>query len=146
MKRWFVIGMLVLGATAGGEENRNGVIKVIVEGVVAGQGSVRIALEKNAQDFESGSFDAPKYMSRIVKADGTRVTGSFTDIPYGTYAIKTFQDLDGDGKLKSGFMGAPDEPWGFSNDATGFMGPAEFGDAKFELKESEIELIIHLKK
>lgn len=140
------IGVCLLGAVAMAQDNKGGTIKVTVEGVISGQGEVRIALEKNAQDFESGSFDSPKYLSRVVKADGKKVTATFPEVPYGTYAIKTFQDLDGDGKLKTGFLGAPDEPWGFSNDASGLMGPAEFSDAKFELKESELELVIHLKK
>lgn len=140
------LGVWLLGMVAIAQDNKGGTIKVTVAGVLAGQGEVRIALEKNAQDFESGSFDSPKYLSRVVKADGEKVTASFPDVPYGTYAIKTFQDLDGDGKLKTGFMGAPDEPWGFSNDASGFMGPADFSDAKFELNTPELELTIHLKK
>ena len=147
MKFWFCLGAFwLMGIVVHGQGPNTGTIKVRVEGVLPGQGQVRIALERSAEDFDKGSIDSPKYLSRVVKAEGETVTASFSDIPYGTYAIKTFQDLDGDGKLKSGFMGAPDEPWGFSNDATGFMGPAEFGDAKFELKESEIEMIIHLKK
>ena len=130
----------------GAQENRSGTLKVKLEGVMQGQGQVRVALEKNADDFDSGSFETPKYLSRVVEAKGDSVSVTFPAVPYGTYAIKAFQDLDGDGKLKTGFMGAPDEPWGFSNDATGFMGPAEFSDAKFELDAAELELTIHLKK
>ena len=127
-------------------ENKSGTIRLKVEGVIDGQGQVRIALEKNAKDFDSGSFDTPKYLSRVEEAKGAAVSVTFPAVPYGTYAIKAFQDLDGDGKLKTGFMGSPDEPWGFSNDATGFMGPADFSDAKFELDASELEMTIHLKK
>ncbi len=130
----------------GAQENRSGTLKVKLEGVMQGQGQVRVALERNADDFDSGSFETPKYLSRVVEAKGDSVSVTFPAVPYGTYAIKAFQDLDGDGKLKTGFMGAPDEPWGFSNDATGFMGPAEFSDAKFELDAAELELTIHLKK
>jgi uncharacterized protein (DUF2141 family) len=82
----------------------------------------------------------------VEDAKGDSVSVTFPAVPYGTYAIKVFQDLNGDGKLKTGFMGAPEEPWGFSNDATGFMGPADFSDAKFELDAPELELTIHLKK
>ena len=128
------------------QENKSGTIKLKVEGVVAGQGKVRIALEKSAQDFDSGSFDAPKYLSRELDAKGETVSATFPAVLYGTYAIKVFQDLDGDGKFKTGFMGSPEEPWGFSNDATGFMGPAEFSDAKFKLDSPDLEMTIHLKK
>jgi uncharacterized protein (DUF2141 family) len=128
------------------QENKSGTIEVKVKGVIDGQGKVRVALEKSAKDFDSGSFDTAKYLSRVEDAKGDSVRVTFPAVPYGTYAIKTFQDLDGDGKLKTGFLGAPEEPWGFSNDATGFMGPADFSDAKFELDAPELELTIHLKK
>jgi len=123
-----------------------GTLKLKIEGVIPGKGQVRIALENNARDFESGPFETPRYLSKIEAAQGSTVTTSFSSVPYGTYAIKVFQDLDGDGKLKTGFMGAPDEPWGFSNDASGFMGPADFSDAKFSLDAPELEMTIHLKK
>jgi len=147
MNRWLSLGLAFLaGAAAMAQENKSGTIKVVIEGVLDGQGQVRVALEKNAKDFDSGSFDTPKYLSRVEDAKGDSVSVTFPAVPYGTYAIKVFQDLNGDGKLKTGFMGAPEEPWGFSNDATGFMGPADFSDAKFELDAPELELTIHLKK
>ena len=147
MNRWLSLGLVFLaGAAAMAQENKSGTIKVVIEGVQDGQGQVRVALEKNAKDFDSGSFDTPKYLSRVEDAKGDSVSVTFPAVPYGTYAIKAFQDLNGDGKLKTGFMGAPEEPWGFSNDATGFMGPADFSDAKFELDAPELELTIHLKK
>ena len=147
MNRWLSLGLVFLaGAAAMAQENKSGTIKVVIEGVLDGQGQVRVALEKNAKDFDSGSFDTPKYLSRVEDAKGDSVSVTFPAVPYGTYAIKAFQDLNGDGKLKTGFMGAPEEPWGFSNDATGFMGPADFSDAKFELDAPEFELTIHLKK
>lgn len=141
---WILAALVAPGLLA--QENKSGTIKVKLEGVIEGQGQVRVALEKNAKDFDSGAFDAPKYLSRVEDAKADSVSVLFPAVPYGTYAIKAFQDLDGDGKLKSGFMGAPEEPWGFSNDATGFMGPADFSDAKFELNAPELELTIHLKK
>lgn len=128
------------------QENKSGTIQLKVEGVLAGQGQVRIVLEKNAKDFDSGGFEAPKYLFRVVEAKGESVKTTFPSVPYGTYAIKVFQDLDGDGKMKAGFMGSPEEPWGFSNDATGFLGPADFSDSKFELNAPELGLTIHLKK
>lgn len=147
MSRWIGLGWVLLaGPVAMAQENKSGTIQVKVEDVVAGQGKVRVALEKNAKDFDSGSFDTPKYLSRVVEAKGAAVRATFPAVPYGTYAIKVFQDLDGDGKLKTGFMGAPEEPWGFSNDATGFMGPADFSDAKFDLNTPDLELTIHLKR
>jgi len=141
-----VVAWMVLGSVGLAQEGKSGTIKVVIEDVLDGQGQVRVALEKNAKDFDSGSFDTPKYLSRVEDAKGDSVSVTFPAFPYGTYAIKVFQDLNGDGKMKTGFFGAPEEPWGFSNDATGIMGPADFSDAKFELDAPELELTIHLKK
>jgi len=147
MRIWLSLALVALaGAISHAQENKSGTIKVTLEGVLDGQGQVRVALEKSAKDFDSGSFDTPKYLSRVEDAKGESVTVVFPAVPYGTYAIKAFQDLNGDGKLKTGFMGAPEESWGFSNDATGFMGPADFSDAKFELDAPELQLTIQLKK
>ncbi len=53
------------------------------------------------------------------------------NIPYGEYAITTFQDMDGDEKLTTGFFGAPKEPFGFSNNfKPRFKGP-KWDDCKF---------------
>ena len=147
MNYWLCLTLVFLtGAVAMAQENKSGTIKVVIEGVLDGQGQVRIALEKNKKGFESGDFEKPDYLSRVVEAKGDSVGVTFPAVPYGTYAIKVFQDLNGDGKLKTGFFGAPEEPWGFSNDATGIMGPADFSDSKFELDAPELELTIQLKK
>ena len=37
----------------------------------------------------------------------------FKDVKTGTYGIRCFQDLNGDGKLNRGMFG-PSEPWGMS--------------------------------
>lgn len=48
------------------------------------------------------------------------------DIPV---AIAVFQDIDGDGKLSKNSIGIPTEPYGFSNNARGILGPPSFSDA-----------------
>lgn len=35
-------------------------------------------------------------------------------------------------------MGIPKEDYGCSNEASGFMGPPKWNDAKFELKENKV--------
>lgn len=53
------------------------------------------------------------------------------DLPPGQYAIKAFQDLNGNDKLDTNWLGIPNEPYGFSNDAMGVMGPPSFTQAGF---------------
>jgi uncharacterized protein (DUF2141 family) len=56
-------------------------------------------------------------------------------LPSGTYAIQYYHDINSNGKLDTGAFGIPEEGYGSSNDARGFMGPPDFVDMIFELKE-----------
>lgn len=68
-------------------------------------------------------------------------TVSFNEIPSGTYAITYYHDENDNGKLDTGMFGKPEEGYGYSNDARGFMGPADFEDQLFEINSNlEISL------
>jgi uncharacterized protein (DUF2141 family) len=51
----------------------------------------------------------------------------------GRYAIKSFHDVNGNGKMDANPFGMPTEPFAFSNNARGSMGPAAWADAAFEI-------------
>lgn len=57
----------------------------------------------------------------------------FESLPQGRYAVKAFHDLDGDGRLKSGPIRTPQEPYAFSNNAPARFGPPTWRAASFEL-------------
>ena len=57
----------------------------------------------------------------------------FKDLPVGTYAIRMFHDVNGDGEMNTNVFGIPTEPYAFSNNAAGTMGPAPWSKAKFEV-------------
>ena len=63
-------------------------------------------------------------------------------LPAGTYAVQYYHDINSNGKLDTGSFGIPEEGYGSSNDARGFMGPPDFADMIFELKE---DLAIEMK-
>lgn len=73
------------------------------------------------------------------------ISVKINDLPYGEYAITTFQDIDGDKKLSTNFLGAPKEPFGFSNNfKPRFKGP-QWSDCSFQYNsksnKQEISLI-----
>jgi uncharacterized protein (DUF2141 family) len=70
----------------------------------------------------------------MVSADKAEVATMIDGLAPGTYAIKLFHDVDGDGKMGTNPYGMPVEPFAFSNNAQGNMGPAKWADAKFEVK------------
>jgi uncharacterized protein (DUF2141 family) len=47
-------------------------------------------------------------------------------LPFGAYGIVVLHDVNSNGKLDKKFLGIPDEPVGFSNDAKIRFGPPSF--------------------
>lgn len=60
-------------------------------------------------------------------------TTELLDVPPGTYAISAIHDEDGNGELRTNFIGIPKEGVGSSNDPAPRMGPPRWEDARFEL-------------
>lgn len=69
----------------------------------------------------------------------------FVGLPPGRYALKSFADENGNGKLDANLVGVPIERYGFSNDARGRMGPPTFDAAAvlLEATDSSIALRLH---
>ncbi len=91
------------------------------------RGAVLAALYSNAGDYASNKN------ARFARVDveGAQATLTFTDLPEGEYAIKMFHDLNNDGQMNTNPFGMPTEPFAFSNNAVGNMGPASWDDAHF---------------
>ncbi|MEM9857442.1 MAG: DUF2141 domain-containing protein [Bacteroidota bacterium] len=66
-------------------------------------------------------------------------------IPFGDYAISIFHDKDSDGRLGSNLFKIPNEPIGFSNNASAFFGPPDFEKAVFSFRTPAQEHTIKLK-
>jgi uncharacterized protein (DUF2141 family) len=73
----------------------------------------------------------------MVAADKAEVATQLAGLKPGRYAVKLFHDIDGDMKMSTNPFGMPTEPFAFSNDAVGNMGPAKWADAAFEVKAGE---------
>ncbi|KGL64217.1 DUF2141 domain-containing protein [Polaribacter sp. Hel1_85] len=80
----------------------------------------------------------------IVKIENKKATVTLKDIPAGIYAVSAFHDVNDNKKMDTNFIGIPKEPTGMSNDATGFMGPPKYKDAKFEVTKDTV-LTINVK-
>ena len=111
-----------------------------VKGIAEVKGFMSVALYDNAEDF-------PGKENYIIGEDVPVISESFEyvmkDLPYGTYAVAIYYDMDENGKMNKNWVGMPKEPFGFSNDAKGRMGPPDFEDASFEVKQ-DMEVVIHL--
>lgn len=91
------------------------------------EGTVYVSLIDNEADWDS---DAEGRGFTRDASSGT-VTIEIEDVRPGTYAVKAFQDTDGNGELSTNALGIPNEPYGFSNNAPARFGPPGFGAASF---------------
>jgi uncharacterized protein (DUF2141 family) len=104
-------------------------LEVAFTGVETQQGMIMMVLFNSEATFDGG---APVRMA-MVPAEKPDVKALFDGLPTGWYAIKAFHDLDGDGKMSTNPFGIPTEPFAFSNNAKGAMGPAKWADAAFDV-------------
>jgi uncharacterized protein (DUF2141 family) len=79
-----------------------------------------------------GGQGAPVAQAMVDVAAGQH-TATFT-VPAGDYAVKSFHDVNGDGRMNTNPFGMPTEPYAFSNNARGNMGPATWAQAHFTVE------------
>jgi uncharacterized protein (DUF2141 family) len=83
--------------------------------------------------FDAAGYDKDAAVSGMtIPVTGDTATAS-VDIPAGTYGLKLYHDVDGDGKMGTNPFGMPIEPFAFSNNAAAQFGPATWDAAKFEV-------------
>ena len=93
----------------------------------AKQGQIMIAVFDSPQGWASGK---PVRFANVSAAQDP-ASAKILALPPGSYAVRAFQDVDGDGKMATNPFGMPTEPYAFSNNAKGNMGPAPWDQARF---------------
>ncbi|MBA17861.1 MAG: hypothetical protein CMN73_16165 [Sphingomonas sp.] len=110
------------------------------DGIKQAQGKVMVAVY-NADGWNGG---APVKVAMVdAKAGG--VDTVIAGLAPGTYAVRAFQDVDGDMKFGTNPFGMPTEPFGFSNDAMGAGGPPSFDAAAFTIGDAPVTQNITLR-
>ena len=92
-------------------------------------GTVRAVLFNSEAAYGGG---APVAQAAVAVTPGT-TTVVFENLPAGDYAMRAFHDWDDDGELDFNPFGMPTEPYAFSNNARGNMGPASWERARFHV-------------
>ena len=111
-------------------QNASSNLTVKFTGIEEKQGTILGVLVDSEAAYDG---KAAPVRSLMVTADKAEVAAMIDGLAPGIYAIKLFHDVDGDGKMSTNPYGMPVEPFAFSNNAQGNMGPAKWADAKFEV-------------
>jgi len=108
-------------------------ITVTLTGIKDAKGVVTAGLYNSEDGYKNGGS------VRGVRVDvvSDTLTFNYENLPDGEYAIKLFHDVDGDGEMGTNLFGIPTEPYAFSNNAVGNMGPAKWKDAKFSISNGD---------
>lgn len=96
--------------------------------VGAPTGQVMVALFDSEAAYDG---DGAPVRQAMIEVTGPTAEVRFADLPAGPYAARMFHDVDGDGQMAVNPFGLPTEPYGFSNNAVGNMGPASWERARF---------------
>ena len=91
----------------------------------------------------AGAFDSNdgRPVAAVTVAASGAVVATFENLPAGDYAVKAFHDVDGDGEMDTNPFGMPTEPYAFSNNAVGNMGPARWDRARFAVSGETTQTI-----
>lgn len=100
-------------------------------------GAVMVSLFDSEASYIAGR---PVRQVRVKIASGER-SATFADLPVGTYAVKAFHDVNGDGRMNANPFGVPIEPVAFSNNAPVNMGPASWDRASVVVERSTTQTI-----
>jgi len=99
-------------------------------------GAIMVALYDSEAAYEGGQ---PARVAQVNVATGQHE--AVFDLPAGAYGVKAFHDVNGNGKMDTNPFGMPTEPFAFSNNAVGNMGPAKWDRARFELSGATAQTI-----
>lgn len=113
---------------------QHGTVVLTIDGIQLKKGG-----ELSAGIFKKETFPKVRqqFIGKEVSVNAGTMTIVFENVPEGMYAVAVFQDIDANKDLKTNFVGLPQEPIGFSQDARISFGPPSFEDAKFEVQAGQ---------
>ena len=131
-KIMLTIALLITGISSSNAQEETFNLTVNIAGINSDKGSLLVGIYKTEKSFLKKPFK-----SDIIKIKNKKSIVIFKNIPKGTYAVSFVHDENDNKKMDTNFIGIPKEDFGCSNNATGFMGPPKYKDAKFQLTENK---------
>ena len=120
----FLIFLLIVFVNTSTLAQEKYALTIEIEGIKKKEGSVLVMLSDSKESF----LHTGEGFKAAVKDHKATVT---YHVKKGEYAFSFFHDKNDNGKFDTNFLGIPKEPYGFSNNARGFMGPPSYEKAKF---------------
>ncbi|MGC3943378.1 MAG: DUF2141 domain-containing protein [Chryseolinea sp.] len=137
VRRIVLTGIAIVAVVALKAQN-NLIVKI--QNLKNSNGDILIGLYDNPSNF-------PRKVStgKVVKVTEKEMEIEFQDLTPGDYAISVLHDENQNKDMDQGRLGIPKEGYGFSNDATGMMGPPSFRKARFHVPTGGSSITINMK-
>ena len=120
-----------ISTTNAQEETFN--LTVNISGLSSNKGTLMVGIYNKKEHFLNKQFKGD-----LAKIENKKSVVVFKNLPKGEYAVSFIHDENDNKKMDTNFIGIPKEDYGCSNNATGFMGPPKYDDAKFQLSENKV--------
>ncbi len=104
-------------------------VYAVVTGLRNDRGHIRGAIYPSRETFTHEGQGTATCISAV---SGGVSRCRFDNVPAGRYAIGVMHDEDDDEHFDQGFLGIPEEGYGFSRSARGTLGPPSFDSAAFD--------------
>ncbi len=132
-----VLGIVVATLSMLAADGQNE-LTVVVKNIPTAEGTLEVTL------FDSeGNWLKEGQKQKVTISNLSEVKITFKNLSDGTFGVAVIHDANANGELDAGAFGIPTEAYGFSNDARGMFGPADFEESKFDLtgnKQIEINI------
>lgn len=120
-----------------------GSLTVHITGFETRKGTVRVALYPNKSAYDEEVTD-PALGKVLSDLSGEACTLQWADLPYGTYALAVYHDINDNGKLDTNVFGIPTEPYAFSNNPDVKWRRPRYGEVSFQMESPGITLQVKL--
>lgn len=124
------------------QSGRASTLAIRIAGLSAAKGQLRIAVFNSEQTWLD---EASAVYKTALEGDTHEREWRIENVPHGEYAVAVFHDENRDGKLNRNVLGIPQEQYGFSNNARGGFGPANWKDSRFAVANATTEVAIEIK-
>lgn len=110
---------------------QQGQIHLAIEGIEPTEGDLYLAVYTQKDFLEEAGI----VKGIVLPIRQSAISCTLPPLPYGTYAIAVFHDLNGNGQLDRNALGVPTEPYGFSNDVRSKWRAPSFSEAAVQVKQ-----------
>jgi uncharacterized protein (DUF2141 family) len=136
-----MLGWTALAVAPAQAQDQGATLVIHVHNISPKGGVLRLGLYDQARYPDD---DAAPVASADVRAEQGDNVITLTNLPPGTYAIQTFQDINANNKMDTSWLGLPLEPFGFSRDAQPRLSKPRFAAVKFDVAPGVNVQSLHL--